>query len=313
MFHRLFWGFTVLLLVSTRIAAQEPTSTASTAAATANFLLSPVLFGKDIPISAQNKVSRQLLNGLGAGGGLQDKFSIFTVMPSVTILEQVKIEEKQGQPMVKLNLRIQLSHLLTGDSLDVQDFTLSGTGTTTEECINRAFSPLRSQPIMLKAATNCRQKIADYYTKNCAAVISRAAAQAAFNNPTEAFVALHAIPAGYPCFAEGQASKNDYFQKAQSKECQQKLKQAGAAVFEQNIGAALWALTQIDAAAPCFAEAKAQIAVLESTADDALKKRYEWLFKFCKDGAQADVARSNAMNAWALGYLRDSGKPVVLK
>lgn len=304
----------MIILVYTNISAQAPTSTAANTAATATFLLCPVTFDPGIPISAQDKVSRQLLNGLGAGGGIKDRFSIFSVTPSITILEQVKIEEgKQAQPMIKVNLRLRLNHLLSGDSLDVQDFTLSGAGTTTEDCINKAFSPMRSQPIMLKAAIGFRQKIADYYTKNCAAVISRAAAQAAFNNPTEAFVALHAIPAGYPCFEEVQAAKNNYFQKAQSKECQEKLKEAGAAVSDQKIGAALWALAQVDAAAPCFAEAKAQIAILENKTDEVLKKRYDWLFKFAQDGAQGEVARSNAMNAWGLSYLRDSGKPVVLK
>ena len=290
----------LLILLALNLGAQD--------APNINLLLTQTTLGKGISYSSRDRIDRQILSALG-GDGVNNQFSIFVVQPALDILEEGKIEGVKAQKTVKLKLQLKLSNSLSGEVMGMQDVNASGAGNTLDEAINRAVQSIRrDNPGLTKSLAKFRERIAEYYATQCGAVGTIADEFAAQKKYPEAFATLHAIPQGTPCYEELATKKMAYFTALQTNSCENKMARANAAVAADNFTSALAILSEIDASAPCFAEAKAAVSALESKVDADQQKRYEWLFSFYREGKAAETAQWNAMTALCLAWLRDGGK-----
>jgi hypothetical protein len=297
----------LLLAASVQLTAQEAPQIA--------ILLAQVNTGKDIPYAARDRANRQILSALEMGdAGAGQQFSAFVIKPTLDILEQGKIEGTKTQQTVKLNLQLQLTNVLNGDVLAVQDVKISGAGNNLDEAVNRALQGLkRDHPGLSKAVSGFRQRVTEHYQAHCASVTGTAEELAAQNKFREAFLQLHAVPRGTDCYASVAEKKQSYFQSLQQAECDNRLQKARAAIAGNQYATGLSLLSQVDANAPCFNEAKTLIAQAEGKLDDELKTRYEWLLSFYREGRAAETARWNAMTAYSMQCLRESGKYILVE
>jgi len=295
-----------LALLSVCLSAQD--------AAPIPILLSQTSLGRDLPYGIRNRIDRQLLSALDIGEGINHKFSIFVIQPALDILEQGKIEGLKTQITVKLNLQLKLTNMMSGEVLDAQDIKASGAGNTLDEAVTRTIvSFRRDNPVLSKSIKTFRQRISEHYLAHCSRVMTMANELAGQKKFSDAFSALHAVPAGTTCYQEVAAKKLEYFNQVQTADCQNKLSRVNAAVAINDFKTALQVLSQIDANAPCFAEAKATLAAIEPKVDESLKTNYEWLLSFYKEGKAAETARWNAMTAIGLLYLTEGKKCVLVE
>jgi len=277
-------------------------------------LLSQTTLGKDLSYSSRDRIDRQILSALEVGEGANNQFSVFVIRPALDIFEQGKMEGIKTQLTVKLNLQLKLTNAMTGEVLAVQDVKASGAGNNLDEAVNRALQTMRrDNPALSKAIKTFRQKISDHYIAQCSNVNTSATELASQKKYREAFAMLHSVPQGTPCFQDLAAKKLEYFDLVQTAECQNKMSRANAAVASNDFKTALQILSQIDANAPCFGEAKTAIAAIEPKVDENLKTTYEWLFSFYKEGKAAETARWNAMTAMGLLYLSETKKCVLVE
>ncbi|MDO8365723.1 MAG: hypothetical protein Q7T20_02920 [Saprospiraceae bacterium] len=293
-------------LLTTSLSAQEATPIP--------ILLAQTTLGKDLSYSNRDRIDRQILSALEVGDGANNQFSVFVIRPALDIFEQGKIEGLKTQLTVKLNLQLKLTNAMTGAVLAVQDVKASGAGNNLDEAVNRALQTMRrDNPALSKAIKTFRQKISDHYIVQCSNVNTSATELASQKKYREAFAMLHSVPQGTACFQEVSAKKLEYFDLVQTAECQNKMSRANAAVAANDFKTALQILSQIDANAPCFGEAKTAIAAIEPKVDENLKTNYEWLFSFYKEGKAAETARWNAMTAMGLLYLSENKKCVLVE
>lgn len=277
-------------------------------------MLAQTTFGRDLSYGNRDRIDRQILSALESGDALNNQFSVFVIRPALDILEQGKIEGTKTQQTVKLNLQLKLTNAMTSEVLAVQDVKASGAGNNLDEAVNRALQSIRrDNPALTKAIKTFRQRILEHYQAQCSTVSATATELASQKKYRDAFAVLHAVPQGTPCFQEVAATKLEYFNQVQSAECQNKMSRANAAVAANDFKTALYTLSQIDANAPCFGEAKTAIAAIEPKVDDNLKTNYEWLFSFYREGKAAETARWNAMTALGLLYLTEGKKCVLVE
>jgi hypothetical protein len=276
-----------------------------------SLLLGKPTLGKGIPAQHQSRLENQLLGAFTSveAGSMGAKYSAFAVLPSLEIIERGKIEGMKSKPTVKLSLSMKLQNAYSGEVLEVREAVVTGVGANEEEAIGKAISVIRrNQPQLSKALKEFQVAIVDYYGKNCDEIVAKAKDLAARQQYQEAFGLLHAVPQGTGCFEQVQQSKNELFQKAQANSCASIMAKAHAAQAANDFSSALSLVAEIDAEAPCFAEAKSFTENLEAKLDEEIKRNYEWLFKFHSAGTEAEAARWNAMNSLFLGWLRDGGK-----
>lgn len=277
-------------------------------------MLAQTTLGKDLSYSNRDRIDRQILSALEVGAGTNNQFSVFVLRPALDIFDQGKIEGVKTQQTVKLNLQLKLTNAMTNEVLAVQDVMVSGAGNNLDEAVNRALQSMRrDHPGLSKAIKTFRQRITEHYIAQCSNVSASAAELATQRNYRDAFAILHSVPQGTPCFQEVAAKKLEYFDLAQSAECQNKMSRANAAVASNDFKSALQILSQIDSNAPCFGEAKSAISAIEPKVDENLKTNYEWLFSFYREGRAAETARWNAMTAMSLLYLSEGRKCVLVE
>ncbi len=297
--------FPLLMLISlfqAQLAAQT--------SAGISLLLGQPRLGKGISAQHQSSLENKLLSLFAAGdGSIGAKYSAFAVMPVLEILEQGKIEGMKNKPIVKLNLTMKLQNVYSGEVLEVREYMFTGSGNTADEAISKAIGGLRkNQPKLGKALKEFQTLILGFYEKNCASVMATANDFASRQQYRDAFAMLQSVPQGTSCYGQVEDAKKGYYQQVQSAGCAANIASANAAKAANDFSKALNILGSVDAESPCFGEAKALVASLETTVDEELKTRYEWLFKFHAAGTEAEAARWNAMNSLFLGWLRESGK-----
>jgi hypothetical protein len=276
-----------------------------------SLLLGKPTLGKGIPAQHQSRLENQLLSAFTSmeKGSMGAKYSAFAVLPSLEIIERGKIEGMKSKPTVKLSLSMKLQNAYSGEVLEVREAVVTGVGANEEEAIGKAISGIRrNQPQLGKALKEFQVAIVAFYGKNCDEIMAKAKDLAARQQYQEAFGLLHSVPQGTGCFEQVLQSKNELFQKAQANSCASIMAKAHAAQAANDFSSALSLVAEIDAEAPCFAEAKSFTENLEAKLDEEIKRNYEWLFKFHSAGTEAEAARWNAMNSLFLGWLRDGMK-----
>lgn len=236
--------------------------------------------------------------------GTSAKFSNFGIQPTVSILEEGKIEGIKTQMTAKINVNLRMLNLITGDNLASNDLVFVGTGSNRSEALTRAIQQMRQKKAQLeKELANFDQKIRVYYEQNCTALVQKANALMQKNAYADALVLLHGIPADLPCYQQQTSLINQVFAKVQEQNCNAILRKADAAVAGNDFLQALQYLSELDPAAPCAAEASAKIATIETKLDAERQQQWEWLFKFWSAGVNAEVARWNARTAICLEWM----------
>jgi hypothetical protein len=234
---------------------------------------------------------------------------VFSIQPTVSVLESAQIEGMQDRKAVKVNLNLRVLNAVSGETFASSDVVLTASGTTEDEAVGRALQNIRQNNPALRRELNALDaKVRAHYQAHCADVLTAAAAHEQRKEYAAALALLHSVPQGTPCFNEVAARKAAVFVLLQTANCQNLLTRADAHVAANNFTSALLLLSQTDATAPCAADVKSRIATLETKVDAAQKENWEWLFKFWATGAEAEKARYNALTACALTWLRGSGK-----
>lgn len=286
--------------------AQEKTAASSPSVA---LLLGRAKIESGLNQGLSDKVESQLASILTRGDATYGaKFSVFVLSPTLSVVETGKFEGLQTRQVVKLNLNLKVSNSVTGEVFGSTDLTMAGSGTSKDDATNRALSGIRSNSALLKDIEGFQSKIGDYYRDKCADVQASARAREAEQDFSGALLLLHSVPPGTACSAEIDAQKTALFKQVQDKNCESLLQRVDAQTAAKNYSMALAMLAQADVQSSCAGEVKKRIADLQTKVQEAEQTKYEWLFKFWAAGADAEKARWNALTAFCLDSMRNSGK-----
>jgi hypothetical protein len=265
----------------------------------------------EIPANLAARTDRQLLGLLAQDGSRdEDRFSAFVVSPMVVLTEKTVAEAPEVRHDVQLTMHLILTQVFTGQVLEKRSVVLPGTGSTLPEAIVRAMAGVRNNnAALMQSLEHFRTFAAAQLEKECGGLRKTAQDSAGRDNYRAAVAMLHAIPPGTVCFTTVQDAKNRYFQNLVDANCSALLDEARQAYAGNDPAGALRLLTFIAADSPCFAETKAFAEKLEKSAlDEAVRQPYNWLLAYFRNDEGGSRAQWNAMNAWALDFVRREGR-----
>lgn len=215
-----------------------------------------------MPEAARSMLSNKLgqvitQNGLGSSG----INSRFIITANITVL--TKDLTPTAPPMTALTTEITL---YIGDGFDGKKFTstsvtVKGVGTNETKAYIESIKGIKpSDPAIQNFVNDGKNKIIDYYKKNCDLIIKQAQTQASMDNFEEAIYNLSSVPdACKECYDKSMAAIVPIYKKFIDKDCRIKLGAARTAwAASQNTeGAANAAsfLAEINPDAACYKEA----------------------------------------------------------
>lgn len=271
-----------------------------------DFLVKKSTVDRTLGSEAQDDSDRQVGVLMQQSG---PRYSIFALEPKLDLIEEGQVEGTRTQPVVKLLYTFIATNVFTGERVGSFDLKIVGTGADRNQAIRKALlSAKKSQASFDKGLDGLREKIAKQLAEKCPTMVAEARRLDSEQKPEDALAILLGIPASAPCYAEVESFKKEVFQKSQAKNCQNILQKAQIRAAANDFQQALYALAQIDAQAPCFADAKTLAAGFEAKLDEDTRTEYEWLLKFYQTGAEAEAARWQAISIMSLEQLKSSGR-----
>jgi len=266
------------------------------------------VFTTPIERAHADEADRFLLGMLSAASGATGgNFSVFALVPALTLLEEGKTEGMKTLQTAKVNLNVQVKNLVSTEILNSFDLVVTGSGKTRTEAIQRAVQQLRSKKSQaIKEILKTDQLIAAYYDANCAKIKALAMDQLEKKNYAAAVAQLHAVPVETGCYASTMALRQQAFDLEQGRLCSNVLQQAEAAAAANQFEEALQLLSRIDATAPCAGQVKSTILSMETKLDAERNQQWNWIFQMWSTGAEVEKARWNALTAISLNWLKSN-------
>ncbi|MFN7325162.1 MAG: hypothetical protein ACK5SQ_01130 [Chitinophagales bacterium] len=253
------------------------------------------------------EAERFLIGMLPAAGTASGSFSLFGLIPALSLLEEGKTEGMKTLQTAKVNLNVQVKNLVSTEILGSFDLVVTGSGKTRSEAIQRAVQQLRNKKSMaVKELLKMDQLIDQYYEDNCARIKAVASDQVEKRNYAAAVAHLHAVPVETGCYTSTAALRQQAFELEQARLCGNIVQQAEAAAAANRFVEALQLLSKVDAAAPCAPQVKATIQGMEARLDAERKEQWNWLFQMWATGAEVEKARWNALTAISLNWLKSN-------
>lgn len=258
---------------------------------------------ESVPAYAQSMLANKLnqiitKNDIGQGG----YDAQFIITPNIIVLSKDIVPT--APPSVALNLEVTL---YVGDGISGTLFTsesiqVKGVGTNENKAYMAAINQIKPKNQALQnLVSRSKDRIIEYYNKNCSVIINRADALAAQNKYDEALVALAGIPEVSTCFNSVKTKIGPMYVKAINIGCKRKLNEAKSIwAANQDLSAANEAgsiLALIEPEATCFPEVRSlyQDIAQRIKAKELLDRDWEYKLK------ELDVERSSIQAARDVG------------
>jgi hypothetical protein len=158
-----------------------------------------------------------------------------------------------------------------------------------------------------------KQKIYDYYTSNCNAVIARSNTDFSLNNYSEVLLDLISIPAEISdCYTEAQVLLKKSYLALQEKNCNKLLILGKQKIALNDYGEALKILGYIDPSSNCFLEALGEINKVENEIDERTLRDWKLRVQKYKNEIELEKYRLDAIKEIGKAYYTDESTNYVL-
>lgn len=258
----------------------------------------------------ESKVT-QIVSGSGIGAsGLNNNFVIY---PKVAINESNTVEGgMQNITVMSIELSLYIKQVENNLVFASVAKTLKGTGTSKPQALSNAISKLSaSDPEFSKFISEGKNKIIDYYEKNCESLIKKAETFASQKQYDQALGLLMTVPEEISgCYDMVQEKAIEAFKRYQNQICSELIQQAKAKIAANANSEALDILAKIDPSADCIRESQALVSKIESKISEQEKKEWDAQMMKYKNEVELEKLRINAVKEIAVSYYRNQPKTV---
>lgn len=249
-------------------------------------------------------------NGLSADGS-SDGFVIYPVF-QVYDWGETKSTTTPIQ-IAYCNFSLFIKRVVRGASSNIifSSYTrqMEGGGSSREEAITNAIQQIKpGEAKMQTFFVNARNKILDYYEKNCATITSEAVNASLIENYGKAFSLLLSIPVeAKNCHESIQQKLVEIYLKKQKKDCGRFIADARTFAANKQYDSALVALRNVDPESVCKEDLWNTISEIESKVDADKRAKWEFLKAVYKDEVELEKARISSANEWAKSWMKSRG------
>jgi hypothetical protein len=245
---------------------------------------------------------RSIISNYGVGAsGYSNNFVIY---PKFGIVDQSVVEGgMQNITVVTVEFSLFIKQVDNNLMFGSFNKTIKGSGTNKTTALTNAVQliPVKDKELE-KFITGSKQKIIDYYTKNCDRILSEATSLNSAGDLEKALGVLSNVPQEVPCYEKVKAKMVEVYKAYVNKQCKQQLNEANAHIAAQRYNQALTILASIDPSSTCNSDVKAAISKIESQVSEKEKRDYEEKMERYKNSVELEKERINAVRDIAVAY-----------
>jgi len=177
-----------------------------------------------------------------------------------------------------------------------------GSGSSKEQAISNAIMQINSNDSDIKNfLDSSKEKIYNYYEKNCSNIIKKAELFAKTQQYENSFSCLLAVPVqATSCYDKIETKAVEVYKSYQSQNCRKLLLVAKSQITIKNYSQAIDVLTDIDPSTTCFNEAKILVQSIENKINAEDKKQWDLQILQYKDKVSLNNQRLLAMKEIAI-------------
>lgn len=218
----------------------------------------------------ESRLSR-LLTGTGLAavpGGAN-----FVMYPSLVVLEERVVQSPRAMTVVKLDLSLFVKSVSDGVLFSSISKVIGGAGRSRNAALINAVSSLQgNDPDLRDFSQVARDRILDYYTQRCDAIIRDARTAAQTGDIDRAMASLLGVPdVVEDCHRDASQEAVDIFAAYQRQRCQSSIREARASLAVNDFAVTIRHVSNVDPGSSCAGEANQVIADLDikvQTAED---------------------------------------------
>ncbi|WP_103865081.1 hypothetical protein [Aquimarina sp. I32.4] len=249
--------YIALLLVGTTLVAQQKKT--NDGISLAAYVPRQV---EGIPSSARNMLVNRLTQVITKNGISDNVYNArFILAPNISVLSKDITATAPPKTALNLNVTLYIGDGISGNLFASQSIELKGVGTNENKAYISAIKRLNPKnPEIIEFVEKGKQKIIEYYNKNCNQVLKKATALEAQNQFKQALAVLTNVPESSTCFNKIKSKIASLYKKSIDRDCKQKLAEASAIwTANQDINAANEAgaiLSTVEPQGACYGQVK---------------------------------------------------------
>ena len=248
-------------------------------------------------------------NGLSADGSTEG----FVIYPVFQVYNWGEARTTVNLQIAYCNFSLFIKRVVRGASSNIifSSYTrqLEGGGMSRDEAVSNAIQQIRPAEAKLQTFfAEARNKIIDYYEKNCTSITKEATNASLIENYGKAFSLLLSIPVeAKSCHESVQQKLVEIYLKKQKKDCGRFIADARTFAANKQYDSALVALRKVDPESVCKEDLWNTINDIEGRVDADQKAKWEFLKSAYKDQVELEKARISSANEWAKTWMKGRG------
>lgn len=240
------------------------------------------------------------LNGL-SGSGYNNNFVIY---PKFEIYDESVVEGMKNIIIVETEFNLFIKQVDNNMMFASYSKSIKGSGYSREKAINDAISKIATRdPKIQSFIEEGKEKIIDYYVKNCDKISKKADAFIQKQEFEQAIGLLMTVPEEVSeCHEKIQQKSIKAYLAYQKQHCKEQMQQANMAFANNNYSDALYYLGQIDPSSPCNDDARKTMSAIGKKVDGEEKRDWDFMMKRHNDSVSLEKSRINAVKEIAKAY-----------
>lgn len=240
--------------------------------------------------------------------GAESRFGIF---PRFDIIEKYEMQGLRKMQVVKAEFTLHVKQLDNGVVFGSVSKTVSGTSTSKEQSIRNAINEIPvSGKFYQEFLDGVRIKLNQYYSENCAIILSNADKYYQVKEYAQAVSELLKVPAeAGSCQDQVKSKLGQYYQSFQEQHCAELLQVANAKVAAGDYDTALEVISVIDPTSSCGKKVESLLPQIEGKATDRWEQRFELLKRVYTNEVELEKYRIEAIREIGKSYYTSRNQP----
>lgn len=273
----------------------------------------PVVEDNNIPREASKLLESKLQQAISINGPADGFIQRFVFAAIVNVTKKDIVPSTPSRISQTIDISFVVGDIFENKTMDNLTITLTGIGTTETKAFISAFNRINPNDEKIQTLlNNSRLRIVDYYTKNCAAFMTKAQTLATMGNDDDAITILMSYPnVNQDCFEACQKLAVQIYEKKIRQETTSYLEKAKTiwATNHNTESASQIAeiLSKINPLASNYSEVEAFRNVVAEQLDASAKKEWDFMMKQYED---KQVFKNSIVEACrAIGVAFGNGQP----
>lgn len=264
---------------------------------------------ENVPPSAK----RMLINKLGqliTANGMSDNVrnSRFIITPNINVVMKEIMPTSPVKVVLNLEITLYIGDGIAGNLFTSESFNVKGVGTTETKAYIQAIKRLKPKnPELQSFIKRGKEKILDYYNKNCSQIVKESEALENTGQLNDALATIMNIPRSTECYDKVESRLKSLYIKAVNRDCKLRLNEARAIwSANQDINAANEAgmlLASVQPEADCFSSVKSLYKEISTRVQDLQDRDWKYKLKVL------DATKSYYDSAFEVSMARAKNQP----